>query len=245
MLLASGITAAFVVAGLSAWRLLKAADDAAAGKTLRFGAHLAAVLVPLQIWVGDMHGLNTLEHQPEKIAALEAIWTTERGAALTLFGIPNEEERRTEYAVMVPKGAALILAHDANAELKGLDSFEEHPPVAPLFFAFRIMVGVGVLMLVLAWLGTYVLRKSTPRWLLWCFASFTFAGWVATLAGWIVTEIGRQPWLVHGILLTADAAGGATGAELGASLTTYVGVYAVLGLSYMVTLTHLAGKGGG
>jgi cytochrome d ubiquinol oxidase subunit I len=245
MLLASAITAAFVVAGLSAWRLLKAPGDAAARKTLVFGTHLAAVLVPLQIFVGDLHGLNTLEHQPAKIAALEAIWKTERGAALTLFGIPNEEEKRTDYAIMIPKAASLILAHDANAELKGLDAFEHTPPVAPVFFAFRIMVGMGVLMLALAWIGTLVLRKATPRWLLWCFAVFTFSGWVATLAGWLVTEIGRQPWLVTGILFTADAAGGATGAQLGASLTAYVITYAVLLVSYMVTLTHLAGKGSG
>ena len=244
MLLASGITASFVVAGLSAWRLLKAPQDPAAKKTLLFGARLAAVLVPLQILVGDLHGLNTLEHQPAKIAALEAIWKTERGTALTLVGIPNEEERRTDYAIMVPKLGALILAHDANAELKGLDSFDEHPPVAPVFFAFRIMVGMGVLMLAFAW-GSLFFLKNPPRPLLWCFAAFTFAGWVATLAGWIVTEMGRQPWLVSGILLTADAAGGATGAELGASLTAYVLTYAVLLLSYMVTLTHLAGKGSG
>src|SRR5580765_5474574 len=245
MLLASGITAAFVVAGLSAWRLLAQPADAAALKTLRFGARLAAVLVPLQIFVGDLHGLNTLEHQPAKIAALEAIWKTERGAPLTLVGIPNEEEKRTDYAIMLPKGASLILAHDANAELKGLEEFEEHPPVAPVFFAFRIMVGMGVLMLALSWVGSFVLRTKTPRWLLWAFASFTFPGWVATLAGWMLTEIGRQPWLVSGILLTVDATGGATGAELGASLTAYVATYAVLLLSYMVTLTHLAGKGSG
>ena len=243
MLLASGITASFLVAGLSAWRLLKAPDDAAARKTLRFGAHLAAVLVPLQVVVGDLHGLNTLEHQPAKIAAIEALWKTERGAGLTLIGIPNEAEKRTDYAIIVPKGAALVLAHDANAELKGLDAFEDHPPVAPVFFAFRIMVGVGMLMLALSWLGSFILRTKTPRWLLWTFAAFTFSGWVATLAGWMVTEIGRQPWLVTGILYTADAAGMATGAELGASLTAYIATYAVLLLSYMVTLTHLAGKG--
>src|SRR3954467_7968974 len=151
MLLACGITAAFVVAGLSAWRLLAAPSDPAALKTLRFGARLAAVLVPLQIIVGDMHGLNTLEHQPAKIAALEAIWHTEKGVALTLVGIPNEKEKRTDFAIMVPKAGSLILAHDANAELKGLDAFEENPPVAPVFFAFRIMVGMGALMLLLAW----------------------------------------------------------------------------------------------
>ena len=241
MLLACGITAAFLVAGLSAWRLLTAPGDPAALKTLRFGARLAAVLVPLQILAGDLHGLNTLEHQPAKIAALEAIWHTERGAALTLFGIPNEKEKRTDFAIMVPKAGSLILAHDANAEIKGLDSFKEHPPVAPVFFAFRVMVGVGVLMLVLAW-GSQLFLKDPPRWLLWTFSGFTFAGWVATLAGWIVTEIGRQPWLVTGILKTADAVGEASGAKLGASLTAYVVTYAALLLAYMVTLTHMARK---
>src|SRR4051812_6453632 len=134
MLLASGITASFLVAGLSAWRLLKAPGDAAARKTLVFGARLAAVLVPLQIFAGDQHGLNTLAHQPAKIAALEAIWHTERGVGLTLVGIPNEEERRTDYAVTLPKAGSLTLTHDANGEIKGLDAFKDHPPVAPVFF---------------------------------------------------------------------------------------------------------------
>src|SRR5256714_872484 len=239
MLLASGITASFLVAGLSAWRLLAAPADAAALKTLRFGARLAAVLVPLQIYAGDQHGLNTLEHQPAKIAALEAIWHTERGAPLTLVGIPNEEKRRTDFAIMIPKAGSLILAHDANAEVKGLDAFEDHPPVAPVFFAFRVMVGMGLLMLALAW-GSQFWLKAPPRWLLWVFSGFTFAGWIATLAGWLVTEIGRQPCLVTGILRTADAVGPAGGARLGASLTAYVLTYAALLLAYMVTLTHMA-----
>ena len=244
MLLASGITASFVVAGLSAWRLLKAPQDAAALKTLRFGVHLAAVLVPIQVVVGDQHGLNTLEHQPAKIAAVEALWATERGASLTLIGIPNEQERRTDYAITVPKALSLLLVHDPNGEVKGLDEFEDTPPVAPVFFAFRAMVGMGVLMLLLSWTGTWVLRKrAPPRWLLWAFAGATFAGWVATLAGWLVTEIGRQPWLVTGILYTEDAVGDVTGGAVGASLTAYVLTYTVLLISYVVVLTHIAGKG--
>jgi cytochrome d ubiquinol oxidase subunit I len=245
MLLASGITAAFVVSGLSAWRLLKAPGDQAALKTLRLGTHLAAVLVPLQVVVGDLHGLNTLEHQPGKIAAVEALWQTEKGASLTLFGIPNEAEKRNDYAITVPKALSFILAHDFNAEIKGLNEFKDRPPVAPVFFSFRIMVGMGLLMLALAWFGTWSLRKDRQpkRYLLWAFAAFTFSGWIATLAGWMVTEIGRQPWLVTGILRTKDAVGAATGAELGASLTAYVLTYAALLLSYMVVITHLAGKG--
>ena len=245
MLLASGITASFLVAGLSAWRLLKAPNDPSALKTLRFGAHIAAVLVPLQVIAGDLHGLNTLKHQPAKVAALEAIWKTEKGAPLTLFGFPNEKEKRTDYAIIVPRAGSLILAHDADAEIKGLDAFKDHPPVAPVFWSFRIMVGVGVLMLLLSWIGTVALRRGRPpsRILLWAFAGFTFSGWVATLAGWMVTEIGRQPWLVTGILRTADAAGEASGAELGASMTGYVLTYGALIISYMVVLTHLSGKG--
>jgi len=245
MLLASGITAAFLVAGLSAWRLLRAPGDAAALKTLRLGAHVAAVLVPLQIFVGDLHGLNTLEHQPAKIAAMEALWKTQKGATLTLFAIPNEAEKRNDFAIEVPKALSLILVHDLNGEVRGLEEFKDRPPVAPLFFAFRIMVGMGVLMLALAWFGTWRLRgnRQPKPYLLWAFAAFSFSGWVATLAGWMVTEIGRQPWLVTGILRTKDAAGAASGAELGASLTAYVLIYAALLLAYMVVITHLAGKG--
>src|SRR3954469_16233389 len=243
MLLASGLTATFLVAGLSAWRLLKAAGDPGARATLRLAVRVAAVLVPLQIIAGDLHGLNTLKHQPAKIAALEAIWQTEKGVPLTLVGIPNEETRRTDYAIKLPRAGSLILAHDANAEIKGLEAFPDHPPVAPVFFAFRIMVGVGVLMLCLSWTGTYLLRKTEPRWLLWTFAAFTFSGWIAVLAGWIVTEMGRQPWLVTGLLRTAEAVGDVAGTKIGMSFTAYVITYAVLLLSFMIVITHLAGKG--
>ncbi|HYT48555.1 MAG TPA: cytochrome ubiquinol oxidase subunit I [Burkholderiales bacterium] len=242
MLLASGITAALLVAGLSAWRLLAAPQDAAALKTLRFGARLAALLVPLQIVAGDLHGLNTREHQPAKIAAIEALWETEQGAPLVLFALIDEKEKANRFALEVPKAASLVLTHKLDGEVKGLAEFgDDHPPVAPVFTAFRVMVGMGFLMLALAW-GSQPWLKDPPRWLLWTFAGFTFAGWIATLAGWLVTEIGRQPWLVTGILRTADAAGEASGAELGASLTAYVLTYGALLLAYMVTLTHMARK---
>jgi cytochrome bd ubiquinol oxidase subunit I len=246
MLLASGITACFVVAGLSAWRLLRAADDPSAQKTLRFATHVAAVLVPIQVVVGDLHGLNSLEHQPAKIAAVEALWKTEKGAALVLFAVIDEEKRVNRYSVEIPKALSLVLKHDPDGVVRGLEEFgKDHPPVAPVFWSFRIMVGVGVLMLILSWFATWKLRGGAipSRFLLWCFAAFTFSGWIATLAGWMVTEIGRQPWLVTGILRTADAAGAASGAALGASLTAYVLTYAALLISYMVVLTHLAGKG--
>ena len=246
MTLASGLTATFLVAGLSAWRLLKAPGDAGATGTLRTAILVGAVLAPVQAFVGDQHGLNTLEHQPAKIAAMEALWHTEKGAPLVLFAIPNPEERRNDFAVEIPKGASLILKHHPDAELKGINEFApDAPPVAPLFFAFRAMVGVGVAMIALAWIGLWATRgaRAPARWLLWVFAGFTFSGWIAVIAGWLVTEIGRQPWLVTGILRTADATGEASGGQLGASLTGYILTYTLMLGAYMVVMTHLAGKG--
>jgi len=245
VLLASGLTASFVIAGLSAWRLQRTADDVSARRTLRTGLVLAAVLAPLQILSGDLHGLNTLDHQPAKIAAIEAIWKTGRGVPLVLFAVPNEEQQRNDFSIEIPKLASVILRHDPEAELKGIDAFApDTAPVAPVFFAFRVMVGVGVLMLIVAWTGVWVTRRGAlPRWLLWTCAGFTFSGWIATLAGWLVTEIGRQPWLVTGVLRTADAVGHISGAELGASLTGYVAIYALMFIAYVVVLTHLAGEG--
>ncbi len=246
MMLASGLTATFLIAGLSAWRLLKAPGDAGAARTLRAGILVGAVLAPLQAWVGDLHGLNTLEHQPAKVAAIEALWSTQAGAPLVLFAIPNERMKRNDYAIEIPKGASLILRHDANATVQGLDAFApDIPPVVPVFFSFRVMVGIGLSMIALTWFGVWATRhgRSAPRWLLWTFAGFTFSGWVAVLAGWMVTEIGRQPWLVTGILRTADAAGQASGAQLGTSFTGYVLTYTLMLLAYMIVLTHMAGKG--
>lgn len=246
MLLASGLTASFAVAGLSAWRLLKDGRDASARKTLRAGIVIAAVLAPVQAFVGDQHGLNTQEHQPAKVAAMEALWHTEKGAPIVVFAIPNQKERRNDYAIEIPYGASLFLQHSMLGEVKGLNEFgEDIPPVAPVFFAFRVMVGVGVLMIALSWFGAWMTRKGrhAPRWLLWCFAAFTFSGWIAVLAGWIVTEMGRQPWLVTGLLRTADAVGPISGAQLGASLTAYVLTYSAMLFAYMIVLTHLAGKG--
>ena len=169
MMLASGLTASFVVAGLSAWRLIKAPGEPAALRTLRAGVVLAAVLAPVQAIVGDLHGLNTLEHQPAKIAAVEAIWKTGKGVPLVLFAIPNAEKQRNDFAIEIPKGASLILKHDPDAELKGIDHYApQTAPVAPVFFAFRVMVGMGMLMIALSWLGAWMLRGNAvpPRWLL-------------------------------------------------------------------------------
>lgn len=248
MLLASGLTASFVIAGLSAWRLLREREDVMALRTLRTALKVAAVLIPIQIFVGDQHGLNTLEHQPAKIAALEAIWHTERGAPLTLFAIPNEEERRNDFTVAIPHLGSLILTHSLDGQIRGLDEFgKDHPPVAAPFFAFRAMVGIGLVMLAVSWFGAWALRggRMPARWMLWLFAAMTFSGWAAVVCGWIVTEVGRQPWLVEGILRTAQAAGDITGAQLGASLAMYVFTYAAMFIAYIVVLTHMAATGTG
>jgi cytochrome d ubiquinol oxidase subunit I len=245
MLLASGLTTSFVIVGLSAWRLLKAPEDPGARKTMRAALLVAAGLIPVQVFVGDLHGLNTLKHQPAKIAAMEAIWETQKGAPLVLFAIPNEKEQRNDYAIELAYGASLILKHDPQGELKGLKDFEHRPPVLPVFLSFRIMVGIGVLMLAVSWWGAWSTRRGRlpPRWMLWGFAAFTFSGWIATLAGWIVTEVGRQPWMVTGVLLVKDSVGPITGAQLGASLMGYAITYSLMFVAYMVVLTHLAGKG--
>ena len=251
MLLASGLTVAFLIAGLSAFQLLRNRAHAPARGMLKVGLVIAAVLGPTQAYVGDLHGLNTLAHQPAKIAAIEGIWETERGAPLLLFAVPNERERRNDYAVAIPKGAALILTHQLDGELKGLNEFAgAHPPVAPVFYAFRVMVGIGLLMIAAAWLGLWLLwrRGETPRWFRRGLAAMTFSGWVATLAGWIVTEVGRQPWLIYGVMTTAEAASRVPAGAIALTLAGYALVYAVLLVSYVVVVTQLALKdasGGG
>lgn len=244
MLLASGLTVAFLVAGLSAWRRLRGDASAEVQATLRTGLVLGAVLIPLQILAGDLHGLNTLEHQPAKVAAMEGIWETERGAGLRLFALPNEDTRSNDYEIQIPKLASLILTHELDGELKGLNDFEHHPPVAPVFWSFRVMVGIGLLMLAVSWLGVWQLkRRGEPaRWLLRVLVGMSFAGWVATLAGWYVTEIGRQPWVVYGVVSTADAASSVPAPLIGISLGLYLSIYIVLLTAYISVLFHLMHK---
>ncbi len=247
MLLASGLTAAFLIAGLSAYRWLRGDRTPAVAAEMRTGVWLGAVLIPLQIVVGDLHGLNTLGHQPAKVAAMEGIWQTERGAALRLFAIPDEEARRNRFELKVPNAASLILTHEWDGEVRGLDEFVgEHPPVAPVFFAFRIMLAVGVLMLVVSWWAAWALRRGaepSPR-LAKALLAMTFSGWVAVLAGWYVTEIGRQPWLVQGVLTTAEAASAVPGTMIALTLAMYLTLYLALVLAYVSVVFYLARKAG-
>ena len=245
MTLASFLTAAFLVAGISAFRLRHGDGKQAPRVALKAGLVVAAVLVPVQMFVGDLHGLNTLKHQPAKIAAVEAVWKTEKGAELLLFALPDEKTKTNDFAVGIPKMASLILTHDANGEIKGLDEFENnHPPVAASFWSFRLMVGVGLLMLAASWLGLYLLyrKKELPDWMLLFLEVMTFSGWVATLAGWYLTEIGRQPWLVTGVLKSADAVTQLPPANIGFSLFMYLVVYGLLLVAYIHTLRVMARK---
>ena len=242
MMIASGLTACFLVAGLSAYRLLRNDKTAGVRKAMKTAVYGAALLVPIQIFVGDLHGLNTFEHQPQKIAAMEGVWETEQGAPLLLFAIPDTETQQNHYEISIPKLASLVLTHDLNGEIQGINSFENAPPVAPLFFGFRIMVGIGILMLLVAWYTAYKLVRYNvlPRLTLRVLVAMTFSGWIATLAGWYVTEIGRQPWLVQGVLATSNAAGSAPASNIAASLTLYLSLYAVLLVAYISTLFYLA-----
>lgn len=243
MLIASGLTAAFLIAGISAYRILKGDHKQAPQLTLRSAVFLAAFLIPLQMFVGDLHGLNTLEHQPRKIAAIEGIWETQTNVPLLLFAWPDEETQSHRFAIGIPGMASLILGHDLDAELPGLDQFPDaRPPVAPVFFAFRVMLGIGVLMLLTSWIGAFqLLRKGhLSRLMLKVMVAMTFAGWVAVLAGWYVTEIGRQPYLVEGLLTTADAVTDVAPSNVGMSLAMYLSLYVVLGWAYLRTLFYMA-----
>ncbi|WP_374472792.1 cytochrome ubiquinol oxidase subunit I [Arenimonas sp.] len=243
MLLASGLTAAFLVAGLSAYRWQRGDRGGDVRGALRAGVFVAALLIPVQIFVGDLHGLNTLEHQPAKVAAMEGVWQDEKGAPALIFAIPNEGTRSNDYAIGIPKLASLILTHDPDGEIKGLDSFPgAHPPVAPVFWGFRVMVGVGTLMLLVSWWTAWRLRRGgePSAWQARALLAMTFAGWVATLAGWYVTEIGRQPWLVTGVLRTVDAISATPAPVIGISLTAYLLLYAGLLSAYVSVLFYLA-----
>jgi cytochrome d ubiquinol oxidase subunit I len=175
---------------------------------------------------------------------MEGNWVTQSRAPLLIFAIPNEAERRNTFEIGIPDLASLILRHDVDGIVPGLNDYPGlHPPVAPVFFAFRVMVGMGVLMIFTGFTGAFLLwrRGSLPRWLLMWLTGMTFGGWVATLAGWYVTEIGRQPWLVTGVLTTAQAAGPVPAGNIGLTLAMYLLLYGSLLVAYVVTLFRLAG----
>ena len=248
MMMASGLTVAFLVAGISAYRWLRQDRTAEVMSGLKTGIYLAAFLIPLQIIAGDLHGLNTLHHQPAKLAAMEGIWETQRGASAVLFALPNAKERKNDYEVAIPKLASLYLTHDADGLVRGVNSFNGvHPPVAPVFWSFRIMVGTGLLMLMVSWASVLQLApwkkdpaRSLKTWHARLLVGMTFAGWVALIAGWYTTEIGRQPWLVSGVLTAADAASKVPAQSIALTLALYLSLYAALIVAYVSVVFYLA-----
>ena len=244
MLLASGLTASFLLAGISAYRWLKNDRTKDVMAALRTGVTVAAILIPVQIFVGDLHGLNTLKHQPAKLAAMEGIWETQAGVPAVLFAIPDQATQSNKYEIAIPKLASFYLTHDWNGEVKGIKDFAEHPPVGPVGWAFRIMVGVGLLMLAVSWFASYEMRfkDRLSRRTAMVLVAMTFAGWVALVSGWYVTEIGRQPWLVHGVLTTAQAASQVPAGNIALSLALYLTLYAALLSAYVSVVFYLAKK---
>jgi len=246
MLLASGLTAAFLVAGVSAYRWLKNDRCESVLAALKTGVYLAAFLIPLQIFVGDIYGLNTIKYQPAKIAAMEGIWQTQKSVPALLFAVPDQENKTNHFEIAIPKLASIILTHNPDGEIKGLNEFEGlHPPVAPVFYAFRIMIITGFLMLAVSWFSSFVIyRKSQPgNFTAKLLVLMTFSGWVALIAGWYSTEIGRQPYLVYGVLKTADATSSSlmvSGSMITTTLIMYLATYVFLIVAFISVLFHLA-----
>lgn len=254
MLLASGLTVAFLIAGVSAFRLLLGDRSAGVQAAMKTAVMTAAVLIPVQIFVGDLHGLNTLEHQPQKVAAMEANWETGPNVPLVLFAIPDDTARTNHFEIAIPDGASLILRHSADGVVPGLNDYVredgtvEHPRVAPVFFSFRVMVGTGLAMLAVSWFALALMIRNRrgvdglSKPVLYGLVAMTFSGWLATLAGWFTTEIGRQPWLVQNVLTTADAVGDVPAGMVLSTLIVYLSVYAVLLTCYVGVVFHLARK---
>jgi cytochrome d ubiquinol oxidase subunit I len=250
MVTASYLTTAFVVGGIGAYYLWRNRHVKYARVMLGMAMIMAIFVAPIQAVMGDLHGLNTLEHQPAKVAAMEGLWETEQGAALKLFGWPDQEEEKTRYAIEIPKLSSLILTHDLNGEVKGLKEWpkDERPPVAAVFWSFRAMVGIGVLMIftgVTAAILFWRKQLFNKRWFqLWCMA-MTPAGFLAVLAGWFVTEIGRQPYIVYGVMRTAETISPVVGPQLAMSLLAFIFSYVFIFGAGSYYILRLIGKGPG
>jgi cytochrome d ubiquinol oxidase subunit I len=235
--IAAYLTTALAVGAVGAWHLLKNFRQEHARKMFSMAMWMAALVAPVQVFVGDLHGINTLEHQPAKVMAMEGHYQSHPGGApLVLFGIPNDDEQRMEHAIEVPKLSSLILKHDANAPLAGLDTIapENRPPVEIVFWSFRIMVGLGTLMLLLG-LASLAARARGKlyewRWLLRFALVMGPSGFIAVIAGWVTTEVGRQPFTIYGLMRTAESVSPLAAPAVATSLIAFVIVYfAVFGM---------------
>ncbi|WP_170480173.1 cytochrome ubiquinol oxidase subunit I [Ruegeria arenilitoris] len=253
MVLAAYLTTAFVVAGVAAWHLLCRNRTAEVTLMFSMAMWMAVLVTPLQIVAGDLHGLNTLEYQPQKVMAMEGHFDSHpEGAPLILFGIPNEDEKRVDYAIAIPKLSSLILKHDLNAPIDGLDTIpdEEEPPIAIVFYSFRVMLAIGFAML---GVGLWSLvqrvrgRLNEDRWLHRASILLAPSGFVAVLAGWITTEVGRQPYTVYGLMRTSESLSQVDAPAVAASLVAFIVVYFTVfgaGTFYMLRLMGKAPKSG-
>jgi cytochrome d ubiquinol oxidase subunit I len=246
MVFAAYITTAFVVLGVGAWYLLQGRFKEQAKIMVSYSAWLILILAPTQLVAGDMHGLNTFEYQPVKVSAMEGLWETQKGAPLLLFAVPDEEKETNHFELGIPKLSSLILTHKWGGEVPGLKDWpeDERPPVAIVFYSFRIMVGIGLLMILtglagacLRWRGRLYENRAFLRW---CTLMIP-GGFIAVLSGWVVTEVGRQPWLAYGLLRTSDMVSPVPGDKVALSLALFIIVYTIVfgaGAFYIVSLVR-------
>lgn len=248
MLLAALLTTAFLIAGVAAWYLLRGDHLQLARRCFSLALGFAAVLAPAQILVGDLHGLQVKRDQPMKVAAMEAVWETERGVPFLIFALPDQEQATNHMEVGIPNMASLILTHHLDGEIAGLDQVppEDRPYVPAVFFAFRIMLAIGTLFLAVALIGLGLRWRKTlyeHRWFLRLCVFTAPLGFIATIAGWVVTEMGRQPWVVQGLLRTAEAASPVSRQAVLSSLSLFVAVYGVLLLAFLYYFLKLVRTG--
>ena len=248
MVTAAYLTTAFVVGGIGAFYLYRELHVSHARVMFGMAMIMAIFVAPFQLVIGDLHGLNTLKHQPAKVSAIEGIWQTERGAALRLFGWPDQQQEETKYAIEIPKLSSLILTHSLNGEVKGLKEWpkEDRPPVVWVFWSFRLMVGVGVLMILTGIMAAILFfRKKLfdTRWFqYWCMA-LTPAGFIAVIAGWCVTEIGRQPYVAYGVIRTGQSVSPVAGPHVALSLLAFIVTYIFIFGAGSYYILRLIGKG--
>jgi cytochrome d ubiquinol oxidase subunit I len=233
MLNAAYLTTAFVVIAVGARYLLAGRHAEEARTMLRMGIGLAAILAPLQLVIGDLHGLNTLKHQPTKVAAMEAHWDSSKPGDFHIFAWPDAKAEKNWFEISIPRGSSLILKHDPNGLFPSLKDAppQERPPLLNVFFGFRIMLAIGFFMIAASLYGAWLIwrvRLFETRWFLRVVAQTWWVGFVAVIAGWVVTESGRQPWIVHGILRTADAISPVPAASIATTLALFVIVYGIV-----------------
>ena len=248
MFTAAFLTTSIVVAAVGARYLLTNRFHEEARTMLRMGIGMVALLAPLQLVIGDLHGLNTAKHQPAKVAAMEAHWDSSKPAPLVLFALPSDKDETNHYEISIPNVASYIITHDWEGRFPGLKDFavEDRPPVAPVFFAFRVMVGLGMLMIAAGLFGAYLWwrgRLFETGWFLKALSISWPAGFIAILAGWWVTETGRQPWIAHGILRTKDAASPVAAGAVLTTLILFVIVYSIVFSMGMYYINRLIEKG--